>query len=176
MGLLSAASPAQEIYKCVVKGAITYQQSPCELPAPAKGVSSDTVLIGVWRYDHDGTMAWMKRHAQMKKEEEAMLNALAGHLTLTFTKNSVLVDRTAYEVTVDDNVKHIEAKQHTDPYTVMSASPQVVSMTMQAQDTFSDFTVDFHFDGRDVMWISVADQKLTGVDDANARIYYKRVH
>ena len=177
VGLLSASSQAQAIYKCVVHGAITYQEEPCPMLQATKGVSRNTLLVGKWTYDHDVTMAWMKGHDTMTKREEAALNALAGHLTYTFTTNLLSEDRKAYDVVVDGTVQeHMEAIEETTPYTIVSANSKLVSISVQNPDTLSGYASELHFEGPDTMWRSEANQRLTAIDHPNARIYYKRVH
>ena len=34
---------------------------------------------------------------------------------------------------------------------------------------------DFHFEGNDTIWLSVAHHRIAAVDNPNARIYFKRV-
>ena len=174
LGALAASAHAQMIYKCVVGGAISYQQTPCEAPTPAKGADSNTALVGKWRYDRDATMAWMKGHDTMTKAREAEFNGLGGHVTYTFTQNSASNEVTDYDVTLATGVLHRKGTRRVFPYTVLSASPQLVSVSAQNPDTLSMYTTDFHFEGHDTVWISLANQRLTAVDDAAARVYFKR--
>jgi hypothetical protein len=175
MGVLTTPSQAQAVYKCVVGSAITYQQTPCEAPAPAKGVSSNTALIGVWRYDRDTTVAWMKRHAALTKAQEAVLDGLAGHETYTFTNASMSMELTDFDVTVDGKVQHKKGLREAGPYIVLSTSPQMVAISAQNPNTLSMYASDLHFEGSDTMWVSLANEKLTSVEYANAREYFKRV-
>ncbi len=176
LGVLTASAQAQVIYKCMAGKEITYQQTPCEVAAPAKGVSSDTALVGQWSFDHDATVAWMKRHAPMTKDQQAALDGLAGHMTYTFTKERASLVVTDNDMTVNGRVQHQKGVQRAVPYAVLSVSPQLVAVSAQNPDTLSVYKTEFHFEGHDRMWISMANQKLSGVDDANARIYYVRTH
>ena len=172
----TTSAQAQVVYKCVVREAITYQQTPCEAPAPAKGGSSNTALIGgQWRYDRDATMAWAKRHAKLTKEQDAELEGLAGHLTYTFMTGQLSLERTAYDLTQDGVVRHEKDIRKSTPYNVVSSSAQMITIAAQNPDSLSMYTTDIHFEGGDMFWISLANQKLTAVDNANAREYFKRV-
>jgi hypothetical protein len=176
MSLLTISSQAQAIYKCVIHDAITYQQIPCEAPAPAQSASSNMALIGEWHLDHDATMAWTKHHAPMAKDKEVELDGFAGHLTYKFTKGLISWELTDYDVNIDGRVLHRKGSRYSSPYTIVSATPQTVTVSAQDPDTLSMYTTDVHFEGRDTMWLSLANQRLTAVDDANARAYFVRVH
>ena len=41
---------------------------------------------------------------------------------------------------------------------------------------FNGYTSAIHFEGRDTMWVSMANEKLTAVESPDARMYYRRVH
>ena len=179
IGLLSASSNAQTAYKCVVGGAVTFQQIPCEAPPPAVArpgaESSDALLlVGQWRSDRERTMTWLRLHSNLKDAQDSFLNQMTGYLTLTFTSNrvkSVMPDR---GLQVAGKTIHFAGTSDDHFYLVAAASPSLVSISSVDSTTGSATVTDYHFEGHDTMWTRMDTHGRIALDP-NARVYFRRI-
>ena len=171
-GMLSSICTAQSVYKCTVNGMATFQQEPCAVPVPPAGHSgplpAGSPLIGTWRSDHDVTMAWQRKHMTMTKKKEALMDQLIGHMTLTFTRDHVKTDMPDIPVQLDGKSMPMKAFHTDDPFTVVSAGPNRVSLSATNPVTGAAELSDHNFEGHDTMWIPIA-------VDPGSREYFRRV-
>jgi len=177
MGLLSASSNAQAVYKCEAGGAVTFQQIPCEVaPPPTARPSaqpSSAMLIGQWRSNRERTMTWLRLHASLKDAQDSFLNQMTGYLTLTFTSNrvkSVMPDR---DVQVAGKTIRFAGTSDDHFYLVAAATPTLVSISNVDSTTGSATVTDYHFEGPDTMWTRFDPHGKTALD-SNAREYFRR--
>jgi len=178
IGMFIPASRAQSIYKCVVNGATTFQQEPCVAAAPmashAASLPANSPLIGTWRSDRALTMAWLRQHTAITKKQDAFLDQMAGHMTITFTRDHVKSDVPDFPVQVDGKSLPMKGFHANSPYTVVSASSQRASISSVNPVTGGVEVSDLNFDDHDTMWL-LMNVKGQNALDPRAREYYRRV-
>jgi hypothetical protein len=177
LGLSCASVHAQAVFKCVVGGVVTYQQSPCEAqPALASrpGAQAPNVpLIGVWKSDHALTMDWLHKHTTMTPKQAAFLDQLEGHMTLTFTRDRLTSDMPSIDMTIEGKPRHMDGFRDIANYLVVASGPQRVSISNVNHATGLPMVSEFNFDGPDTMWTPMGG--IGSPLDPKSREYFRRV-
>ncbi len=136
---------------------------------------ADPELKGVWRSDHDLTMDFQRKKVNMSPRQEAFLDQLMGHLTLTITADKVIATMPERDIKLGDKVQHYEAYTYETPYKIIYSGKNVIVETETEHFTGNQTVTIINFVEPDVMWVYVG-----GVDkaapDAHFREYFRRVH
>jgi hypothetical protein len=148
--------------------------------------SCDRRLIGTWKSDAKATMAFVKEHAKLQNKTVDFLQALVGHMTLSFDQHELRALMPDIEVPVSGELRPFAGSTQRKPYKVLFCNESTVvwsarrsfdtylSIALRAAgDTGKDATT-FHFIDADKFWVYLGSTS-SKAPDLHAREYFYRV-
>jgi len=138
-------------------------------------VSAAPNIIGEWKSDAQLSTRFNAAHGGLDGRKTALLSQLAGHLTMTFTAETVSFDLPAFEVTgPDGKQRSLPANHEAREYHVLEATENTVTAESINQSSGEKNVDVFTFDGPDVFWIPLTSEpKSSG--HSQLREYFVRV-
>ncbi len=136
---------------------------------------ADPELKGVWRSDHDLTMAFLRKNVKMPPKTEEFLDQLMGHLTLTITADKMVSTMPDLDVKSGDKIHHMEGFRFESAYKIVYSSQNVIVETDTEPFTGKQTVTILNFVEPDVMWMYTggADKSFP---EMHLREYFRRVH
>jgi hypothetical protein len=136
--------------------------------------SCDLRLIGTWKSDAKATIAFVKEHAKLQNNTVDFLQALVGHMTLSFDQHELRSVMPDIEVPVSGELRPFAGSTERKTYKVLFCNEStVVWSAKRSFDTGKDATT-FHFIDADSFWVYLGSTS-SGTPDLHAREYFYRV-
>lgn len=119
-------------------------------------------------------MAFVKTHAKLPPKTEAFLQALVGHMTVTFGKSEVHLSMPDIEVPVSGQQRPFAGFEQRKPYKVLFCNESEVVWSAKRSFHSGDEATTYNFVGPDRFWVYLGSNE-SGVPDLHAREYFHRV-
>lgn len=134
----------------------------------------DRSLIGIWKSDADKTMAFIRENAKIQPKTDTFLQALVGHMTLTFSESELHLFMPDIEVPVSGQSRRFHGAEERKPYKVIFCSSSTVVWSAKRSFGTTDEATTFNFVGPDTVWVYTGSTD-PNVPDLHAREYFQRV-
>jgi len=131
-------------------------------------------LAGTWKSDRQATMAFVRENAKLQSKTEDFLQALVGHMTLTFRKNELHLVMPDIEVPVSGEKRPFAGFEERKPYKMLFCSASMIVFSTKGSFSDSHEATTFNFVGPDTVWVYMGTTR-SGVPDINAREYFQRI-
>jgi hypothetical protein len=132
-------------------------------------------LVGTWKSDAPTTMAFFRENARLEPKAEDFLQALFGHMTLTFAENDLHTVMPDIKVPVAGKLRPFAGSEERKPYKILFCNSDTVVYLAKEAFGERDEATTFHFVGPDTFWVYLGSNR-PGVPDLNGREYFQRVH
>ena len=131
-------------------------------------------LAGTWKSDGEATMSFVRENAKLQHKSEDFLQALVGHMTLTFRKNELQLFTPDIEVPVSGEKRPFAGFEERKPYKVLFCSESMIVFSTKRSFSNDYEATTFNFVGPDTVWVYMGTTN-PGVPDINAREYFQRI-
>ena len=135
----------------------------------------DRTLVGTWKSDRQATMVFAREHAKLQPKTEDFLQALVGHMTLTFSESELHLVMPDIEVPVSGQLRPFAGSEERKPYKVLFCSDSTVVWSAKRSFGTTDEATTFHFAGPNTVWVYTGSTE-PNMPDLHAREYFQRVH
>ena len=119
-------------------------------------------------------MAFVRENARLQRKSEDFLQAIVGHMTLTFHKSELHLFTPDIEVPVSGEKRPFAGFEERKPYKVLFCSESMIVFSTKRSFNNAYEATTFNFIGPDTVWVYMGTTNL-GVPDINAREYFQRV-
>jgi hypothetical protein len=141
----------------------------------ATSARAEPKLVGQWKSDADLSMRFNTERSKLESKTTLFLSQLLGHMTVTFTVNTVVVDMPNVETrTAEGQMSQLTGFRETHRYRVLGTTADAVAIKSVEPVTGKDAITVYNFVGPDTMWVYSG-----GVDSATSthlREYFVRVN
>lgn len=134
----------------------------------------DLSLVGTWKSDGPTTMAFLRESAKLEPKAMDLLEALMGHMTLTFTHTELHQVMPDIEVPVDGQLRPFAGSDERKPYKLLFCGESAVVWSAKRSFGSAEGATTFNFVGPDTVWVYTGSTE-PGVPDLHAREYFRRV-
>ena len=134
---------------------------------PAFSVTPES-LQGTWHSDHELTMKYARSNVTDEQTVKT-LDAIAGHDTVTYTANRIVVEATAWEAEINGATMRAPPSRVELPYADASASDRTVSISTGVSPAKVTHTI--HFDDANTIWV---EEQFGPANAPKVREYYRR--
>jgi hypothetical protein len=133
----------------------------------------DRTLVGTWKSDRTATMAFVREHAKLQPKTEDFLQALVGHMTLTFGESELHLVMPNIEVPVSGQLRSFAGSKERKPYKVLFCNDSTIVWSAKQSFGTTDEATTFHFVEPDTVWVYTG-STVPGMPDIHAREYFQR--
>lgn len=137
-------------------------------------VACDLSLVGTWKSDGPTTMAFLRDNAKLQPKTMEFLEALMGHMTLTFSDSELHQVMPDIEVPVDGELRPFSGSDERKPYKLLFCGESTIVWSARRPFGSADGATTFNFVGPDTVWVYTGSTE-PGVPDLHAREYFQRV-
>jgi hypothetical protein len=134
----------------------------------------DNDLAGTWKSDKNMSMAFVRENSKIQPKTEAFLNALFGHMTLTFSGSELHVVMPDIEVPVSGQVRPFAGSDERKSYKVLLCNGSMIVWSARRPFGKDLDATTFNFVGPDTVWVYTG-STVSGIPDLHAREYFQRV-
>ncbi|WP_182688920.1 hypothetical protein [Marilutibacter spongiae] len=131
-------------------------------------------LAGTWRSDKDMSMAFARENSRIQPKTEAFLDALFGHMTLTFSSSELHIAMPDIEVPVSGQIRPFAGFDERKSYKVLLCNDSMVVWSARRPFDQDIDATTFNFVDRDTVWV-YAGSTVPGMPDLHVREYFQRV-
>ncbi|KAB7767410.1 hypothetical protein CKY51_11535 [Xanthomonas maliensis] len=118
-------------------------------------------------------MKFIREDARLQSSAEQLLQALMGHMTLTFGESDLDVNMPDIEVTVAGDLRKFAGFNERKPYKVIFCGESTVVWSAKRSFGSVEETTTSNFVGPDTVWVYTGSTS-PGVPDLHAREYFQR--
>jgi len=140
----------------------------------ATSAKAEPKLVGQWKSDADLSMRFNTERSKLESKTTLFLSQLMGHLTMTFTVNTVAFEMPNVETrTAEGQKSQLVGFRETHRYRVLGTTADAVAIKSVEPVTGKDAITVYNFVGPDTMWVYSG-----GIDSATSthlREYFVRV-
>lgn len=119
-------------------------------------------------------MAFANAHARLQAKTEDFLQALVGHMTLTFGESEVHLLMPDVEVPMSGQRRLFAGFEERKPYKLLFCNESAVVWSAKRSFRSGDEATTYNFVGPDSFWVYLGSNE-SGVPDLHAREYFQRV-
>lgn len=134
----------------------------------------DLSLVGTWKSDGPTTMAFLRKNAKLQAKTVEFLEALMGHMTLSFSENELHQVMPDIEVPVDGELRPFTGWDERKAYTLLFCGESTIVWSAKRSFGTADGVTTFNFVGPYTVWVYTGSAE-PGVPDLHAREYLRRV-
>lgn len=134
----------------------------------------DLSLLGTWKSDGPTTMAFLRENAKLDPRAMEFLEALMGHMTLTFSDSELHQFMPDIEVPIDRELRPFAGSDERKPYRLLFCGESTIVWSARRSFGSADGAMTFNFVGPDTVWVYTGSTE-PGVPDLHAREYFRRV-
>jgi hypothetical protein len=131
-------------------------------------------LVGTWKSDGHATMAFVRENSKIQQKTEDFLQALVGHMTLTFSKNELHSVMPNIQVPVAGHLRPFAGSDERKPYKVLFCSNSMIVWSAKRSFGTTDTATTFNFVGPNTVWVYTGSTE-PNVPDLHGREYFQRV-
>ncbi|KAB8196212.1 hypothetical protein FKV24_004505 [Lysobacter maris] len=130
-------------------------------------------LDGTWKSDGQATMAFVREHTKLQPKTEAFLQALVGHMTMTFEGGELHLNMPDIEVPISGQMSPFSGFEERKPYEVLFCSSSTIVWSARQPFGDTDEVTTFNFVDPDTIWVYTGstDPKMP---DLHTREYFRR--
>ena len=130
-------------------------------------------LRGTWQSDREASMAFARENAKLQPKTEAFLNALYGHMTLTFTRRDLHLVMPSIEVPVSGESRPFAGFEHRGTYKILFCNSTMVVWSSKLPFDIEPKATTFMFLDPNTYWVysGGTDPKAP---DLHTREYFRR--
>ena len=119
----------------------------------AASANADSNLIGQWKSDANLTMSFNTERSKLEAKTALFLSQLMGHLTITFTPDTITFDMPNVETQTSEGKKsQLVGFRESHRYRVLGATEDAVAVRSVEPVTGKDAITVYNFVGPDTMW------------------------
>lgn len=144
------------------------------LASPLAAWSCERSLVGTWTSDGPRTMAFVREHAKLPQKTVDFLQALVGHMTMTFSGTTLHLVVPNAQAPVAGQLRPVAGFEERKPYKLLFCSDSMIVWSAQRSFGVKDVATTLHFVGPDTVWIYNGSSE-PGMPDLHAREYFERV-
>jgi hypothetical protein len=127
-------------------------------------------LHGAWRSDAERSMQWNRANAELTEKQDTAFSQIFGHMTVTYGPHGKgLIEMEPYTLFMGTNTHAMPGFTNTAQYKVVGQTESSLVVEMES-DFMPDDRSTIHFDGPDVYWLHLNEEK----PDTSAREYFRR--
>lgn len=131
-------------------------------------------LVGQWKSDADLTMRFNSSRSKLEPKTELFLSQIMGHLTLTFTEDTIAFDMPNVDTqTAEGKKSQLVGFRETHPYRVLGATADSIAVQSVEPVTGKDTITVYNFVGPDTMWVYSGGTE--NVPSSHLREYFVRI-
>ena len=142
--------------------------------ASSSASACERSLIGTWKSDGQETMKFIRENSRLERKAEDFLQALMGHMTLTFSKSDLHSVMPDLEVPVSGEKRPFAGFEERKPYKVLFCSASMIVFSSKRSFREGYEATTFNFIGPDTIWVYLGSTD-PGIPDINGREYFQRV-
>jgi len=131
-------------------------------------------LVGTWKSDGQATMAFVKEHSKIQQKTEDFLQAMVGHMTLTFSESELHLVMPNIHVPVAGHLRPFAGSEERKPYKVLFCNESMVVWSAKRSFGTTDTATTFNFVGPNTVWVYTGSTE-PGMPDLHAREYFQRI-
>ncbi|WP_431096602.1 hypothetical protein [Polaromonas aquatica] len=144
------------------------------MAALATAANADPNLVGQWKSDSELSMRFNNERAKLDSKTALFLSQLMGHMTLTFTTDTLTSDLPDLETKTQEGRKRpFTGFRETHPYRVLAVASDSVAIKTVAPVTGRDAIVLYNFIGPDMLWVYAGGEDNS--QSLHLREYFVRV-
>ncbi|WP_111264978.1 hypothetical protein [Marilutibacter maris] len=134
----------------------------------------DRSLEGIWKSDGQATMAFVRERTKLQPKTEDFLQALVGHMTMTFEGGELHLKMPDIEVPISGQMSPFSGFEERKPYKVLFCSNSTIVWSARQPFGDTDEATTVNFVDPDTFWVYTgsADPKMP---DLHTREYFRRV-
>jgi hypothetical protein len=119
----------------------------------AASASAEPSLIGQWKSDAHLTMSFNTERSKLEDKTALFLSQIMGHLTITFTPDTIVFDMPNVETQTSEGKKsQLVGFRESHRYRVLGATADAVAVRSVEPVTGKDTITVYNFVGTDTMW------------------------
>jgi hypothetical protein len=134
----------------------------------------DHTLVGTWKSDKQATMAFVQEHTKLQPKTQEFLDALFGHMTLTFSESELHLVMPDLVVPVSGELRPFAGSEERKPYKVLFCNESMIVWSAKRSSSTGDSVTTYYFSGPDTVWVYTGTTE-PGLPDLHAREYFQRV-
>jgi hypothetical protein len=132
-------------------------------------------LLGKWQSDATRSMAFNNQYVKLEEKSSVFLSQLMGHLTITFSTNTVEYEMPGIETKAPGGKKtHLAGFHETHPYKILGRTVDTFAIRTKEPVTGKDAITTYNFEGPNVIWVYSGGGARQG-PIAHLREYFVRI-
>jgi hypothetical protein len=119
-------------------------------------------------------MAFVKEHSKIQQKTEDFLQAMVGHMTLTFSESELHLVMPNIQVPVAGHLRPFAGSEERKPYKVLFCNESMVVWSAKRSFGTTNTATTFNFVGPNTVWVYTGSTE-PGMPDLHAREYFQRI-